>query len=150
MTLRVTVDTVSPVPPFEQVRAQLAELIGQGLLAPGDRLPPVRQLASDLGLAVGTVARAYRELERAGQVRSSRGAGTRVNASTTPVSPVSPEMRTRALAAAAGSYVAAARRLGADDDDIVGAVDQALAGSADTVRDGARRPAPERPATLGP
>lgn len=153
MTLRITVDTLSPVPPFEQVRAQLAELIGHGGLAPGDRLPPVRQLASDLGLAVGTVARAYRELERAGQVRSRRGAGTRVS---TAAPRPSPEARAQALAAAAIGYVAAARRLGAGDEDILGAVDQALAESAGTVapagevpvRDGAGRPAPGRPATL--
>ncbi|BCB84839.1 hypothetical protein Psuf_021520 [Phytohabitans suffuscus] len=69
----LTIDTASPVPPYEQIRAQLAQLIQHQVLAPGDRLPPVRQLAGDLGLAVGTVARAYRELELSGQVRSRRG-----------------------------------------------------------------------------
>ena len=66
MTLStVTVDVLDPTPPYEQLRRQLADLIGSGVLSPGDRLPPVRQLAADLGLAVGTVARTYRELERA-------------------------------------------------------------------------------------
>ena len=46
-----------PTPPYEQLRRQLADLIGAGLLRPGDRLPPLRQLAADLGLAAGTVAR---------------------------------------------------------------------------------------------
>jgi len=72
------VDTGDPTPPYEQLRRQLAGLIGSGTLAPGDRLPPLRQLAADLGLAVGTVARAYRELESAGLVSSRRGGGTRV------------------------------------------------------------------------
>jgi DNA-binding transcriptional regulator YhcF (GntR family) len=49
-----------PTPPYEQLRRQLADLIGSGVLTTGDRLPPVRQLAADLGLAAGTVARTYR------------------------------------------------------------------------------------------
>ena len=87
MTLStVTVDVLDPTPPYEQLRRQLADLIGSGVLSPGDRLPPVRQLAADLGLAVGTVARTYRELELAGYVRSRRGGGTRV-ATTAPAPP---------------------------------------------------------------
>ena len=80
MTARplLTVDTGNPTPPYEQLRRQLAELIQSAALAPGDRLPPLRQLAADLGLAVGTVARTYRELESAGLVSSRRGGGTRV------------------------------------------------------------------------
>ena len=77
-TPAVGVDTLSPVPPYEQVRAQLAELVAGGVLGPGDRLPPIRQLAADLGIAPGTVARAYRLLESAGLVRTGRGGGTRV------------------------------------------------------------------------
>src|SRR5690606_11229934 len=56
------VDTTSAVPPYEQMRAQITALITTGALAVGDRLPSIRQLAGDLGLAPGTVARAYREL----------------------------------------------------------------------------------------
>lgn len=67
-------------PPFEQVRLQVTALIESGRLAPGDRLPAVRQLADDLGLAAGTVARAYKELEGSGLVTTARGAGTRVAA----------------------------------------------------------------------
>lgn len=67
-------------PPFEQVRVQLTALIESGRLAPGERLPSVRQLADDLDLAAGTVARAYKELEGAGLVTTARGAGTRVAA----------------------------------------------------------------------
>jgi GntR family transcriptional regulator len=72
------VDPADPTPPYEQVRRQLEDLIGAGILRAGDRLPPLRQLAGDLGLAVGTVGRAYSELESAGLVVSRRGAGTRV------------------------------------------------------------------------
>lgn len=76
MSTQITVDLKSAVPPFEQVRSQLASLITSGVLEPGARLPSVRDLAVDLGLAVGTVARAYRELEALGLVVSRRRTGT--------------------------------------------------------------------------
>lgn len=80
MALVISVDTRSPVPPFEQVRAQLAAQITDGQLAVGSRLPTVRRLADDLGLAVNTVARAYRELEAAGLVETRGRGGTVVTA----------------------------------------------------------------------
>lgn len=52
--------------------------IAAGEIGPGDPLPTVRQLAGDLGVNLNTVARAYRELEKAGLVTSTRGRGTRV------------------------------------------------------------------------
>ena len=70
--LIVEVDAQSPVPPYEQLRAQIATLAASGVLRGGDRLPTIRQLAGDLGLAAGTVARAYTELEAAGVLDHSR------------------------------------------------------------------------------
>jgi DNA-binding transcriptional regulator YhcF (GntR family) len=70
------VDPASPVPPYEQLRQQVTALVVGGALAPGSRLPPIRQLAGDLGLAGGTVARAYRELESDGVVASRGRHGT--------------------------------------------------------------------------
>ena len=78
MTAGITVDPRSPVPAFEQIRQQVIGLVAAGALSPGDRLPTVRQLASDLRLTPGTVSRAYPELEREGWVVTGRGAGTRV------------------------------------------------------------------------
>ena len=72
----VTVEQDSPVAPFEQIRSQLAGLIDSGALAEGERLPTVRSLAADLGVAVNTVARAYRELESDGLVVTASRAGT--------------------------------------------------------------------------
>ncbi|MDF2091590.1 GntR family transcriptional regulator [Knoellia sp. 3-2P3] len=72
----VTVKPDSPVAPFEQIRSQLAGLIDSGALAEGERLPTVRSLAADLGVAVNTVARAYRELEADGLVVTASRAGT--------------------------------------------------------------------------
>ncbi len=72
----VTVDLRDATPPFEQIRTQIASLIAVGRLADGSRLPTVRALASDLGVATGTVARAYKELEAAGLIESRRRLGT--------------------------------------------------------------------------
>lgn len=72
----ITVDLASPTPVYEQIRSQVAGLVAVGALAPGDRLPASRDLARDLGIAVGTVQRAYRELEATGVVTSRRRTGT--------------------------------------------------------------------------
>jgi GntR family transcriptional regulator len=119
----VSVDVASPVPPYEQIRLQLAELIRHGVLPVGDRLPTVRQLAGDLGLAVGTVARAYRELELAGLVLSRRGAGTRVAAIGPPSSP---SERSTLLAEHAAEFVSLGRRMGATNADLIAAVEAEL------------------------
>ena len=65
----------SPVPIGEQILAGIRALIALGTLNPGDELPPVRQLAGDLGVNLNTVARAYRALESDGLVRTAREIG---------------------------------------------------------------------------
>lgn len=76
MSALITVDLRDATPPYEQIRAQVASLIAVGQLANGSRLPTVRALAGDLGVATGTVARAYKELESAGLIESRRRLGT--------------------------------------------------------------------------
>lgn len=61
--MHIVVEPHSTEPPFEQVRRQIAAQAADGTLTPGTRLPTVRGLADELGLATNTVARAYRELE---------------------------------------------------------------------------------------
>lgn len=114
------VDTESAVPAFEQVRAQLAEMILAGTLPAGHRLPPIRQLAADLGLAPGTVARVYSELESAGLVASRVRHGTVVMQPPTPSS----TMVRQQSADAARAYVLTARRLGLSLDEALAAVRQ--------------------------
>lgn len=80
MTVNLVVDLKGRVPVYEQIRAQLAGYISTGALGPGDRLPTVRGLASDLGIAINTVGRAYAELESAGLVSTRRRVGTVVTA----------------------------------------------------------------------
>lgn len=115
------VDGRSPVPPYEQLRDQLATLIRSGALSPGTRLPAIRQLANDLGLAGGTVGRAYRELESQGYV-VARGRHGTVVADGAPASTAS-----SALLEAARRYAAEVRRLGGHLDDAVDAVRAAYA-----------------------
>jgi DNA-binding transcriptional regulator YhcF (GntR family) len=76
----IRIDHDSPTPPYEQVRLRIADLAATGALTAGTKLPPVRTLAADLGLATNTVARAYRELEQAGLVETRGRAGTVITA----------------------------------------------------------------------
>jgi GntR family transcriptional regulator len=117
------VTTTDPTPPYEQLRRQFVELIHSGVLRAGDRLPPLRQLAADLGLAVGTVARTYRELEAAELVVSRRGGGTRVR---TTARASTPAQRERSLREHAEAFVRQARLLGARDEEVRAAVAASL------------------------
>lgn len=100
-----------PVPPFEQIRSQIARAAADGALVAGTRLPPVRALAADLGVAVATVARAYRELEAAGVVQTRGRGGTVLTGG-------GDRARDR-VARLAAEYVEAARALGLTGDEAV-------------------------------
>ncbi|WP_136520551.1 MULTISPECIES: GntR family transcriptional regulator [Cellulomonas] len=104
MSVQLEVDLDSGVPVYEQVRAQVVAHVAAGRLRPGDRLPTIRALATDLGVAPGTVARAFRELEAGGVVVTRRRAGTLVAAGVAPAD--------AAPHAAAVAYAEAARAAG--------------------------------------
>ncbi|MGN6198726.1 GntR family transcriptional regulator [Humibacter sp.] len=74
----LTIDPSLPEPLWEQLRDQLIMQINSGELAPGDKLPSVRQLAGDLELAPNTVARVYKELEASGYLQTQGRNGTTV------------------------------------------------------------------------
>ena len=74
--LRLQIDPAATVAPFEQLRRQLADRISGGELLPGTKLPTVRALAAELGIAANTVARTYRELEATGLLRTAGRSGT--------------------------------------------------------------------------
>lgn len=114
----IVVDPSSPVPPFEQARAQLSEQIRSGRLAAGSRLPTVRRLAEDLGLAVNTVARTYRELEAEGLVETRGRGGTVVSWSA--------DDAERQLQQAAAGFAERARSLGVAPEAARALVDRAL------------------------
>jgi DNA-binding transcriptional regulator YhcF (GntR family) len=119
--MNVRIESGSPVPPFEQIRKQMARMIVSGVLPVGTRLPTIRQLAADLGLAGGTVARAYSELEQAGLIGTRGRRGTFVT-----------EARRKDAAGddllrAAKTYALEASQLGARPREALDAARRALA-----------------------
>lgn len=124
MIVRIVSD--GAVPPYEQLRSQLAAMIASGQLAVGYRLPPIRQLAADLELAPGTVARAYRELEAAGHVATDGRRGTRVIAPTA----ADPSVVAERLDDAARSFATTVHQLGIDPQRAMSAIRRALGGAA--------------------
>lgn len=72
----ISISLASDVPIHDQLVAEFRRLIAAGAIGSGDELPPVRQLAADLGINLNTVARAYRDLTNAGLLSTSRGRGT--------------------------------------------------------------------------
>ncbi len=77
--MEITVDLNDAEPPFAQLIAQIREAVQAGALSPGDPLPSIRQLATDLELNNKTVAKAYRLLERDSIVESRGYRGTYVH-----------------------------------------------------------------------
>ena len=114
----VRIDTASTVPPFEQLRVQILDAANEGRLAVGTRLPPVRALAARLGLAVNTVARAYRELEQAEVVNTRSRAGTLIAAAG--------DNGRRRVAEAAAVFADSVRANGLDPQEAVTYVETAL------------------------
>jgi DNA-binding transcriptional regulator YhcF (GntR family) len=115
----IVIDSSSPVPPFEQLRSQLARQIQEQTLVVGTRLPTVRRMAADLGLAINTVGRAYRELEEAGLIETRGRNGSFVSAA-------GQQARERARRAAA-DYAAVVTSVGLDAAEALRIVQAALA-----------------------
>ena len=116
--MTVSIDVASATPPYDQVRRQLAAQIAAGTLPVGAKLPTVRGLASELGLAVNTVARAYRELEEAGLIETRGRAGSFVSSN-------GDDARSQ-VAAAAAVYVTVVRRSGIAPQEALDIVRAAL------------------------
>jgi GntR family transcriptional regulator len=121
----LSVDLASALPPYEQIRAQITAMTASGVLPPGTRLPTIRQLSADLGLAPGTVSRAYRELDAAGVISARGRHGTYIARPPT----LTPDERASRLRLAAASYAQAARLLGANQREAVLVLREALAAS---------------------
>ena len=102
------VDLKASRPLFDQLRTQVIDGVRDGALPPGTRLPTVRELAGQLGVAVNTVARAYRELETAAIVETRGRFGTFI---------ARYDPTDAAMAAAAKEYVDVARALGLTKSD---------------------------------
>ncbi len=118
VTLKIVVDPEDAVAPYEQVRAQISQQARAGTLPVGHKLPTVRGLAADLGLAANTVAKAYRALEGDGVIETRGRNGTFVAAAG--------DAAAREAAQAAGEFAARAHRLGLTRESALAAAEQAL------------------------
>jgi DNA-binding transcriptional regulator YhcF (GntR family) len=101
MDLDVALDATSAVPPYEQLRSRVAAQVHDGTLPAGAKLPTVRGLAGDLGLAVNTVAKAYRALEADGVIETRGRAGSFVSSTALAVPPAEVGRLAAELASAA-------------------------------------------------
>ena len=122
----VEIDDRSPLPPYEQLRQQITSMITAGTLESGLRLPPIRQLAADLDLAPGTVARAYRELETDGLVVAGGRRGTHVARREDWARDVGADRAEARLRQAAERYATLARQLGVPAAEALSTVRRAL------------------------
>ena len=116
--MSLVIDPSSAVPPFEQLRTGLVDAVASGELAAGARLPTVRRLAEDLGVAPGTVARAYRELEASGIIETRGRNGTFVAFDADPAR--------QQLQRAAAAFAAQVRDLHLDAEEALAVVTAAL------------------------
>jgi DNA-binding transcriptional regulator YhcF (GntR family) len=124
--MTVEIDAASPIPVYEQLRAQLVAMIVAGTLPAGTPLPPIRQLANDLGIAPGTVVHTYDTLEREGLIHRRHGRGTFVKeARDSPASQGAEQQRL--LHTLAQTFARGAQQLGVSSEAALQAVQEALA-----------------------
>lgn len=109
-----TIDPDAALPPYDQLKQSVLAAVESGSLAPGTKLPTVRALAADLGLAPNTVARAYRELEALGVLDTRGRSGTFVAG----------DGVRRAARQAAADYLQTMAGLGFSADDAIALLDQ--------------------------
>jgi GntR family transcriptional regulator len=105
----VKVDFRSGIPIYIQIMEQIKDRVASGLLQPGDQLPTVRQMATDLRVNFNTVARAYRLLDEAGVISTQHGRGTYILGETQPEAVE--HIRRQALQELTRRYLSEARRL---------------------------------------
>lgn len=118
----LVVDPGLPTPPFEQIKAGIEAHRASGAFPAQHRLPTVRDLANQLGVAPNTVARAYRELEASGVIETRGRLGSYVTSTA--------QSARKEAAAAARDYLARVRALGLSDADAVDALRHAVDGEA--------------------
>jgi GntR family transcriptional regulator len=118
----IRLDFRSEVPLYLQIAEQVRALIDRQVLQPGQQLPTVRALATELRVNFNTVARAYRVLDEAGVISTQRGRGTFVSE----IPPPAVSFQGELLRSLAERFVAQAQSLGASEAEIRQAVDEVL------------------------
>jgi GntR family transcriptional regulator len=114
--MQIHISANDGVPIYLQIVNQVKYLVASGRLTPGEELPPIRTLATQLVINPNTVARAYRELELAGIVEKRRTAGTYVSDAG---SPLARRERMKILTERIDALLAQARQMNIDTDAVV-------------------------------
>ncbi len=115
--MNIELDFRSGIPIYLQVVDRIKEMIADGHLKPGNQLPTVRALATELRVNFNTVARAYRILDEAGVISTQQGRGTYILENPPPE--VSDAMRSATFETLTDRYLADAIRLGFSPDEIL-------------------------------
>jgi DNA-binding transcriptional regulator YhcF (GntR family) len=115
----LTIDRSLKDPVYEQVAAQIRQLVASGALAPGTLLPSVRQLANDLGVNLNTVARAYRLLKAEGFLIIKNRAGVSVAAPPTEIENTVKEELSDQLRVSIARLRQALRQAGLSPDELL-------------------------------
>lgn len=108
--MNIALDFRSDIPLYIQIVEQVRQQIVEGRLKPGDQLPTVRALASDLRINFNTVSRAYRLLDEAGVISTQQGRGTYILEMPPPE--VAERLRIESITALARRYLDETSRLG--------------------------------------
>lgn len=113
--LDIKVDARSPMPVYEQVKQGIKLLIASGYLEGGDRLVPIRELASQLRINANTIVKVYYQLDVEGYIFSQPGSGYFVKEGAAQ----KPEEKHELLVRITEDYVSKASRLGFSLEDMI-------------------------------
>ena len=125
------IDPRSAVPVYQQLVRQIVRLIVSGDLADGDKLPSIRQLASEVKLNPNTVAKAYRHLENRGFVTSRKGMGVYVSTEEMNIE----KDRMEIFRQLADEFISKAAGLGLDSNRIIEGLSRRLKGDVQNDQD---------------
>lgn len=116
INIHLSLDFRSGIPIYVQIMDQIRQRVASGELSPGDQLPTVRQLATELRINWNTVARAYKLLDEAGLISTQQGRGTYIWE--TPSEETTSQLRQQALDGLTRHYLAEAARLGCQPEQV--------------------------------
>jgi len=113
--MKIQIDLRSDIPVTSQIVAQIQQSLASGTLKPGDQMPTVRALATELRVNFNTVARAYRVLDENGIISTQQGRGTFIMEQPPPEA--SSALRREALSTLARRYLEESQRLGFNSEE---------------------------------
>ena len=116
ISAHIHLDFRSGIPIYTQIMDQIKQQVVSGMLKPGDQLPTVRALATELRVNFNTVARAYRLLDDIGIISTQHGRGTFILEMPPP--DIAENMRRNSLLTLTDQYIADAIRLGFSEEEI--------------------------------